>query len=88
MSDALSRYGIFLLVVIGGACGLALAYRQSKKRVSMRGAPRSLLDYLLLWPLLFESSPSVDRSRRLFTTREMVGWLIVLALIVVGLVFY
>jgi uncharacterized membrane protein len=88
MSDALSRYGLFLIVVIGGACGLALAYRQSKKRVSTRGAPRSFLDYLLLWPLLFESSSSVDRSRRLLTTRELIGWLIVLVLVVVGLVFF
>jgi hypothetical protein len=88
MSGALSRYGPFLLVVIGGACALALAYRQSKKRVPTRGASRSFLDYLLLWPLLFESSSSVDRSRRLLTTRELIGWLIVLVLIVLGLVFF
>jgi uncharacterized membrane protein len=88
MSDALSRHALFLLVVIGGACGLALAYRQSKKRVSTRDAPRSFLDYLLLWPLLFKSSSSVDRSRRLLTTRELIGWLMVVALIVVGLVFF
>ena len=89
MSDALSRHGVFLLVVISGACGLIFAYRQSKKRVSTRGAPRrSFFDYLLLWPLLFESSSSVDRSRHLLTTRELIGWLIVLALMVIGLVFF
>jgi hypothetical protein len=88
MSDALSRHGAFLLVVLAGACGLVLAYRQSKKRVTTRGASRSFLDYLLLWPLLFESSSSVDRSRRLLTTRELIGWLIVLALMVVGFIFF
>jgi hypothetical protein len=88
MGDALLRHGAFLLVVFAGACGLVLAYRQSKKRVSMRGEPRSFLDYLFIWPLLFESSSSVDRSRRLLTTRETIGWLIVLALIVIGFVFF
>jgi hypothetical protein len=88
MSDALSRHGAFLLVILAAACGLFLAYRHAKKRVSMRSPPRSFLDYLLLWPLLFESSSSVDRSQRLLTGRELVGWLIVLALIVIGFVFF
>lgn len=88
MSDALARHGFLLLAVIVGACGLVLAYRQSSKRASTRGERRSFLDYLLLWPLLFESSSSVDRSRRLLTARELVGWLLVLAVIVVGLVFF
>lgn len=88
MSDALSQHGAFLLVVLAGACGLVLAYRQSKKRASMLGSPRSFWDYLLVWPLLFESSASVDRSHRLLTTRELIGWLIVLALMVIGFAFF
>jgi hypothetical protein len=88
MLDALFRHGAFLLAIFAGAIGLILAYRRSKKRVSMRGAPRSFLDYLLIWPLLFESSSTVDRSRRLLTTREVIGWLIVLALIVIGVGFF
>jgi hypothetical protein len=88
VSDALSRFGLFFLVLLIGAAGLVLAYRQSKKRASVGGRQRSLLDYLLLWPLLFESSSSVDRSRRLLTNRELIGWLIVALLIVVGLVFF
>jgi hypothetical protein len=87
MSDAFSRFGPFLLVLLFGAGALILAYRQSKKRTSTDGQSRSLLDYLLLWPLLFERS-SVDRSRRLLTNREVAGWLIVVLLIVVGLVFF
>ena len=87
MSDAVSRFGPFLLVLLFGAGALALAYRQSKKRASTDTPSRSLLDYLLLWPLLFEKS-SVDRSRRLLTNRKVVGWVIVVLLIVVGLVFF
>ena len=77
-----------MLVLVLGAGALALAYRQSKKRVSTDGQSRSWLDYLLLWPLLFEKSSSADRPRRLLTNREVVGWLIVVLLIVVGLVFF
>ena len=88
MNHVLSRFGPFLLVLLVGCFGLFIAYRRSKSRVSTRGENRSLLDYLLLWPLLFESSSSVDRSRRLLTTRELIGWLIVAVLIVVGMVFF
>jgi hypothetical protein len=88
VNDAFSRHGALVLVVLAGACALFLAYRHAKKRVATRNAPRSLLDYLLLWPLLFESSSSVDRSQRLLTARELIGWLIVLALIVIGFVFF
>jgi hypothetical protein len=87
MSGAFSRFGPFLLVLLFGTGALVLAYRQSKKRASTDTQSRSLLDYFLLWPLLFEKSP-VDRSRRSFTNREIVGWLIVALLIVVGLVFF
>jgi hypothetical protein len=88
MSDALSQHGAFLLVVLACACGLALAYRESKMRMSVRGTPGRLWDYVLLWPLLFESSASVVRSRRLLTARELIGWLIVLALMAIGFVFF
>jgi hypothetical protein len=88
MSDAVSRFGLFFLVLIIGAAGLALACRQSKRRASVGGRQRSLFDYFLIWPLLFESSSSVDRSRRLLTNRELIGWLVVALLIVVGMVFF
>lgn len=47
-----------------------------------------MLDYLLLWPRLLRSSKSVDRSRRLFTDRELWGWLVLAVLIVIGVVFF
>jgi hypothetical protein len=79
---------LFLLVILIGAFGLVIAYRRSKQRVSLRDGDRSWLDYVLLWPLLFESSSKIDRSRRLFTTRELIGWGIVAALILIGMVFF
>jgi hypothetical protein len=84
----MSRLGPVLLVVLVGCFALFIAYRRSKARVSMRGEGRPLLDYLLLWPLLLERSSSVDRSRRLLTNRELIGWLIVAVLIVLGMVFF
>ena len=46
-----------------------------------------MLDYLLIWPLLFESSSNVDRSKQLLTTREIVGWLVVAALMIFVVAF-
>jgi hypothetical protein len=85
MGHLLSRFGPVLLVILIGSFGLTVAYRRSKARVSARSQRRSPLDYLLLWPILFESSSRADRSRRLLTNRELVGWLIVAALIVLGM---
>ena len=88
MSDAFSRAGALILVLVLGAGVLALAYRQSKRRVSTDAQSRSWLDYLLLWPLLFKKSSSVDRSRRLLTNREIMGWLIVVLLMIIAVVFF
>ena len=88
MNHFLSRFGPLLLAGFTGASALVLAYHRSKKRVSSRSESRAPLDYLLLWPLLFKASSSVDRFERLLTNREIIGWLIVAALIVVGMVFF
>jgi hypothetical protein len=88
MSHFLSRFGFVLFAMLIGSFGLAVAYHRSRKHVSTHGKDRSWLDYVLLWPLLFENSSTVDRSRRLLTNRELIGWLIVATLIVVGIVFF
>jgi hypothetical protein len=88
MSDAFSHAGAVILVLVLGAGVLALAYRQSKRRVSTDAQSRSWLDYLLLWPLLFDKSSSVDRSRRLLTNREIMGWFIVVLLMIIAVVFF
>ena len=88
MSDAFSRAGALILVLVLGAGVLALAYRQSKGRVSTDAQSRSWLDYLLLWPLLFEKSSSVDRSRSLLTNREIMGWLVVVLLVIIAVFLF
>jgi hypothetical protein len=50
MNHFLSRFGLLLLFI--GACALVLAYHRSNKRVSSRSESRTLLDDLLLWPLV------------------------------------
>jgi hypothetical protein len=88
MSDFLSHFGFPLLALLGGMAILFVAYRQSKKRVSAGDRRRSLLDYILVWPILFEKSSAhdnVSRSERLLTARELVGWLIVVVLMAVAL---
>lgn len=88
MSHLFSRFGLVLFAIFVGVSGLAVAHRRSKGLISSRGQDRSWLDYILVWPLLFETSANVDRSRRLLTNRELIGWLLVSALIVVGMVFF
>ncbi len=87
MSPAPFLHGAILLAVLAGAIGLALAYRRTKTRASSPGKPRQMIDYLLIWPLLFEGSSKVDRSKQLLTTREIAGWLLVAALILVAVAF-
>jgi hypothetical protein len=93
MEQGFWRFGFFTLVILVGICGLAAAYAQSKKRERASGQRRSLLDYLLVWPLLFDisSKSAKDEGKsggRLLTNRAIVGWLVVAALIVLAMVFH
>jgi hypothetical protein len=82
-------YGMIALVVFLGAVGLLIALLLSK-RARAPGEPRPLMHYVLLWPLLFDRERERDPARgdRLFTARELIGWSVVLALIVLGVVFF
>ena len=88
VTDTPTRYAPLVLLFLLAGVWAVLTYRYSKRRVRMRGGPRSWADYILLWPLIFEASSSVDRSRRLLTNRELLGWLIVAILIAVGVTYF
>jgi len=87
MSQTPILHGTVLFAVLAGAIGLAMAYRRTKTRASNPGKPRPIVDYLLIWPLLFDSSSKVDRSKQLLTKREIAGWLVVAALVLVAVAF-
>jgi hypothetical protein len=85
----MARYGFFVLTIVIGLSGLFAAYYRAQKYVRSEDQSPSVWDYVLLWPLLFNktSADTASRQRRLLTTREIVGWLIVLVLIVVAILF-
>jgi hypothetical protein len=85
----MARYGFLVLTVMIGLGGLFAAYYRAKKYARSENQSPSVWDYVLLWPVLLNST-SADtgiRQRRLLTIREIVGWLIVLALIFVAIFF-
>jgi hypothetical protein len=88
MDKLLQNYGFVALVIALGVAGLVGAVLLARRSTGAR-KPRSIADYLLLWPLLFDKERERDpqRGNRLFTARELVGWGVVLALIVLALVF-
>jgi hypothetical protein len=89
MDNTLMHRGYFLLVLLIGIVGLAAAFWQSKRSARTQDGKRSLLDYLLLWPLLFgkeRTSPGTGRATGI-SARVIIGWLVVLVLIVLAMVF-
>jgi hypothetical protein len=85
------HYGYYLLLPISvGIGGLLVAIRRSRKRVVAKSRMRPLSDYILLWPLLFRGSSndqSESRGRHLFSSRELIGWALVLMLMALAIVF-
>jgi hypothetical protein len=85
----MARYGFFVLTILIGLSGLFASYYRAKKYARSEDQSPSVWDYVLLWPVLFNktSADTGIRQRRLLTIREIVGWLIVLALIFVAILF-
>ena len=85
------RFGLFALALLFGACGLVAAYLRSSRRARHPDKKRSLIDYLLVWPLLLsndkKSTDIAEGAPGLFTSRAAIGWLLVLILIVLAMVF-
>jgi hypothetical protein len=80
----MARHGFLVLTILIGLSGLFAGYYRAQKYVRSEDQGPSVWDYVLLWPLLFNkrSSDPSSRQRRLLTTREIVGWFVVLSLIV------
>jgi hypothetical protein len=90
VNDFLHHFGFLVLILLLGCGGLLVALARLRTRDRSLSTKRSFLDYLLGWPLLFGKPSSDDRSRPVssrFTTRELIGWLSVLILIVLAVVF-
>jgi hypothetical protein len=88
LNEFFHQFGFIVLAFLLGVSGLIAAFARLRTRDRSLATKRSFLDYLLVWPLLFRKSSSGKGpdSRRL-TTRELMGWLFVLILIVLAFTF-
>jgi hypothetical protein len=88
MQEVLGNSGFVVLVIAIGAVGLIAALLMARRSPASR-KPRSLLDYVLLWPLLFDKERERDPQRgdRFLTKREAIGWIVVIAIIVLAVIF-
>jgi hypothetical protein len=86
--DVLRNSGLIVLVIGLGVIGLIAAWLLARRSSASR-KPRQLLDYVLVWPLLFDRERERDSQRagRLFTKRELIGWGVVVALIILAVIF-
>jgi hypothetical protein len=86
-ADFWETYGvlaILLLLAVAGAVSL-LAIR---KRPLPRDAPRPWWHFVLLWPIVLErNNPKRPAGLGQLSKREVVGWVVVLALIILAIVF-
>jgi hypothetical protein len=90
MDTGIARFGPFFLVLLLGLAALLVAVIRSKGRVQS-DKPRPLLDYFLIWPLIFDQPARRQRiasGGRFFTTGELVGAVIFVVLLIIGLVFF
>jgi hypothetical protein len=77
---------VWLIVVAGlGVLGLVVIYLYQRHR-SEAGTKHTWLSYVLLWPLVLDADKD-KREGRFFTTREWIGWGVVLLLIALAIAF-
>jgi hypothetical protein len=87
-----NRFGWFIAAAVVGIVGLFVALYRSKRRLhSSESPPRTILDYLLLWPLVLDQPARRDRvatGGQMFTTGEKIGAGVFVAILVVGFIFF
>jgi hypothetical protein len=79
---------VFFIIVLVSAGISATALLLCAKRLKPRTGQRPIWHYVLLWPLILERDRRNQGSRgRALSTRETLGWIAVVLLIVIALVF-
>lgn len=77
-----------VLVILALGIGVLIVAVLRAKREGTSPKSRSLLDYMLLWPLLLDLERERDPAReaQLFTKREWIGWGLLLVLMLVAVI--
>jgi hypothetical protein len=77
----------FVVALVLGGVGVTVLLLYAKQ-LKPRTGPRPIWHYLLLWPLILERDKRNQNSwGRMLSTRETIGWIAVVLLIVIALVF-
>jgi hypothetical protein len=88
--DFVGRYGYLVLVMMVGLISLLFAFRRSRTRVTTKAMNRSVWDYVLLWPLIFDDAKRrarVASGGAFLTTGELVGLIALITLIAASIIF-
>lgn len=86
----MARVALFLIVVTLGLCCFLAGMIRSRRQLQPEKS-RSLFDYFLLWPLIFDQparKARVASGERLFTTGEIVGMTVFVVMLAIGLIFF
>jgi hypothetical protein len=85
-----TRHGWVLLALLIGAATLFASYVRAHSSISRDEAKYSTLDYLLLWPILLKINArnrSAAARKQVLSSREIIGWSVVLAMLIAAVVF-
>ena len=90
MTNVTWPFAAFALVLVVGAVGLVVALARSSKRARSPDKSRSILDYVLVWPLLLERNAAHldDDQKRRSRKRIAVGWIFLAVLIALAMYFH
>jgi len=82
-------YIAFFAVLLFGGVGLYWAYVRAAKRSRNPTSRRSIVDYLLVWPLILEGNGAGqnDEQRRHTRIRIAIGWIALALLITLAVTF-
>ena len=87
--DDIWKYSLFFIVLVFGSVGLIWAFVRSAKRARNPTRTRSILDYLLIWPLILErNSAGLDaEQKRRSRSRATILWIALAVLIALAMYF-
>ena len=87
--DEFWTYSLFLVVLVFGSVGLIWAILRSAKQAQDPSRKRSIVDYLLVWPLILDrKSADLDAEQKRRSVRRItILWIALVMLIALAMYF-
>lgn len=77
----------YLVVAVVATVGFLIWLFNRRTGVREEASKRSILDYILVWPLLLSKKKNGVISERGLTKREWIGWILVVLVAVLAVLF-